>query len=563
MQHKFMAFATVASLGLFLSACSDEDEVLTQNATSSGTVSGFGSVYVNGLRYVTENSNILSNGVESDEAALKVGMKVVVNAHQSSATEGTAFEVKYLADAIGKIDAIDLAAPSISVLGQTYLITSATKFEDVPFHQLTIDMGVELSAIENQAGSFVLGYLDTKDNISDYQLSGTVSKLNKVDRTFSIGKLLVNYDDFEGFSNGPKVVVKSNRDPIYNEQAAVELIADEVNVQGLQLVVGGTLTYSGFVEDIVEDIDEDEAGTTIELGGRKYLLTDTTVFSQGSADDLDVGSQVSLVATVIEGESEFVSPSYPVNSIRIELANEISLEGIVQSVTDTSFTLFGQEFTVDNYTQYEDDSEQELRYFTFSDIAIGDRLDIDAYELNDALISRKVEREETGASEQDAYEIEGVVDSFDTPSFSVKGISILTDDQTQFENAKGKWINQETFFQTLAEANELDIEVEVETYYTVGGVLVALEVEIDGEEKDSEVELSGTIDNLISVINVKSFTVNGHQVLTTMETEFENGDECHLADEKFISVEGEINTQGLLVAEEINFIQEQKECPIK
>ena len=124
MQHKFMAFATVASLGLLLSACSDEDEVLTQNSTSSGVVSGFGRVHVNGLCYTTD-SNIISNGSVSDESALKVGMKVLINAHQSTTTYATAFEVKYLADAIGEIEAIDLAAPSISVLGQTYLITPA------------------------------------------------------------------------------------------------------------------------------------------------------------------------------------------------------------------------------------------------------------------------------------------------------------------------------------------------------------------------------------------------------------------------------------------------------
>ena len=542
MQHKIMAIATVASLGLLLSACSDEDEVLTQNATSSGVVSGFGSVHVNGLRYVTKDSNIISNGSVSDESALKVGMKVLINAHQSTTTDATAFEVRYLADAIGEIEAIDLAAPSISVLGQTYLITSSSKFEDVEFNQLAIDDKVELSAVDNAVGSFVLGYLARKNALSEYQLSGTVSKLNKVERTFSIGKLLVNYADADiqgQLSNGSKVTLKSDRAAINNE-----LIADEVSVQGLLLVIGGTLTYSGFVEDI----DEDESGTTIELGGRKYLLTDTTVFSQGRKDGLRLGSQVSLVATVIEGESEFVSPSYPVNSIRIELANEISLEGIVQSVTDTSFTIFGQEFTVDNYTQYEDDSEQELRYFTFSDIAIGDRLEIDAYEANGLLISRKVEREETGASERDAYEVEGVVDSIDVelPSFSVKGINVLTDTDTKFEGAQGESLNQDTFFQTLVIGNDVEVEIK----YTDNGWL-ALEVEVDGEEKDNEVKLVGTIDNFT---NIFSFTVNGHQVMTNLQTEYDNGSASDLKKGALIEVEGQMNGDKL-IADEIDFIE--------
>ena len=541
MQHKFMAFATVASLGLFLSACSDEDEVLTQNATSSGVVSGFGSVYVNGLRYVTENSNILSNGVESDEAALKVGMKVVVNAHQSSATEGTAFEVKYLADAIGEIEAIDLAAPSISVLGQTYLITSATKFDEVIFNELRESMVVELSAFENANGSFTVTYLTIKDDFSEHQLTGRVSKLKARDKTFFIGELLVNYGDADvdgSLYDGSTVSLKNDIGLI-----ASEFNADEVSVQGMLLVIGGTLTVSGIVET-KKEVDE---GTVIKVDGRNFLLTNEADFSQGDVENLRVGDQVSLIATIIESEQQY--PYYPINSIRVELANEISLEGIVQSATGSSFTLFGQEFTVDSYTQYEDDSEQELRYFTFSDIAIGDRLEIDAYELNDILISRNVERKETGTSEQDTYEIEGVVDSIDVdlPSFSVKGINVLVDADTKFENALGNSINQEVFFQTIVKGDE----VEVETYYTVDGLLVALEVEIDGDDKDNEVELVGTIDNFT---NIFSFTVNGHQVMTNLQTEYYNGSASDLKKGALIEVEGQMNGDKL-IADEIDFIE--------
>lgn len=541
MQHKFMAFATVASLGLFLSACSDEDEVLTQNATSSGVVSGFGSVYVNGLRYVTENSNILSNGVESDEAALKVGMKVVVNAHQSSATEGTAFEVKYLADAIGEIEAIDLAAPSISVLGQTYLITSATKLDEVIFNELRESMVVELSAFENANGSFTVTYLTIKDDFSEHQLTGRVSKLKARDKTFFIGELLVNYGgaDVDGsLYDGSTVSLKNDIGLI-----ASEFNADEVSVQGMLLVIGGTLTVSGIVET-KKEVDE---GTVIKVDGRNFLLTNEADFSQGDVENLRVGDQVNLIATIIESEQQY--PYYPINNIRVELANEISLEGIVQSATGSSFTLFGQEFTVDSYTLYEDNSEQELRYFTFSDIAIGDRLDIDAYELNDISISRKVERKETGTSEQDTYEIEGVVDSIDVdlPSFSVKGINVLVDADTEFEDALGNSINQEVFFQTIVKGDE----VEVETYYTVDGLLVALEVEIDGDDKDNEVELVGTIDNFT---NIFSFTVNGHQVMTNLQTEYDNGSASDLKKGALIEVEGQMNGDKL-IADEIDFIE--------
>jgi len=543
MQHKFRTIAGIASLSLFLAACgssSDEEVVLVPNATSSGIVSGFGSVYVNGLRYVTQDSSIIKNGIESSEEALKVGMKVVIKANQSLDNDPTALEVKYLADAIGIIDSIDLADPSLRILGQTYFVSPMTKFDGTPFNELRIGMAIELSAFENETGRFVINYLTTKDDLSEYQLSGTVSQLKKLDKSFVIGDLSIDYAqaDVQGtLYDGSTVAIKSNIAPINNE-----FLVDEVSVQGMLLYIGGTLTVAGFVEDI----NKVAAGTVIELDGRNYLLSDDSDFSQGNEDDLRVGEQVNLIATVIDSDLE--SPYYPIETIRVELANEISLEGIVSSITDKSFTLFGQEFFVDEYTLYEDDSEQGLRHFNFSGIAINDKLAVDAYETNGLLISRKIEREETGASELDSYDINGLVDSIDTDNlrFSVKGITVLTNGDTQYENAQGQSLNQDDFFLSVVKGDE----VEVEVTSTANGWL-ALDIEIDGKEKDDDVELLGIVDTFTNIFN---FTVNGHQVITNRQTDFENGSASDLVKHALIKVEGKINTDGALVAEEIEFI---------
>lgn len=447
----------------------------------------------------------------------------------------------YLADVIGAIDAIDLGDSSLTILGQTYLITKATKLDNVLFTELTVGTFVELSAFENEYGNFMVSYLEIKEQQAEQQLTGTISKINKVNKTFTIGQLLVNYVDADvtGLLNaGSLVLIKSKFPAIDNE-----FVADEVTAQGLILFIDGTLELAG----IVEDMDKEEESTIIKLSGRKYALTDSSDFTQGDDEDLQIGSQVSLIATVIEQES--TTSIYPINSIRVELANEISLEGIVESITNDSFTIFSQVFSVDSYTQYEDDSEQELRNFNFSDIAIGDRLALDAYEVNGLLISRKIQREETGAIEHDSHDIEGIVDSIDThqTSFSVKGIVVLTDEHTEFEDVQGVNVDQATFFTSLA----LNDEVEVEIIYTVNGWL-ALEVEIDSDAKDNDVKLLGTIDTFTNRFN---FTVNGHKVVTNMQTEFENGDASDLILHASVEVEGKINNQGQLVAEDVEFIE--------
>ncbi|NQY48425.1 MAG: hypothetical protein HRT50_04865 [Colwellia sp.] len=541
MRHLYKSIAVIAITSLVLAGCGSDDEEPVSHVTSSGVISGFGSVYVNGVRYTTKDSYIIANGRKSDEAALKVGMKVVVAAQKSSNDGSNALEVTYLADVIGAIDAIDLGDTSLTILGQTYLITKATKLDNVLFTELTVGTFVELSAFENEYGNFMVSYLEIKEQQAEQQLTGTISKINKVNKTFTIGQLLVNYVDADvtGLLNaGSLVLIKSKFPAIDNE-----FVADEVTAQGLILFIDGTLELAG----IVEDMDKEEESTIIKLSGRKYALTDSSDFTQGDDEDLQIGSQVSLIATVIEQES--TTSIYPINSIRVELANEISLEGIVESITNDSFTIFSQVFSVDSYTQYEDDSEQELRNFNFSDIAIGDRLALDAYEVNGLLISRKIQREETGAIEHDSHDIEGIVDSIDThqTSFSVKGIVVLTDEHTEFEDVQGVNVDQATFFTSLA----LNDEVEVEIIYTVNGWL-ALEVEIDSDAKDNDVKLLGTIDTFTNRFN---FTVNGHKVVTNMQTEFENGDASDLILHASVEVEGKINNQGQLVAEDVEFIE--------
>ena len=548
MQHKLSAIAGVVSVSLFLSACGssdDEDVPLLPNATSSGVISGFGSVYVNGLRYVTESASIRENGSESSEEALQLGMKVIINANQSANNDPTALEVKYIADAIGEIKAIDLVTNSLTILGQTYFITDATKFDSVTFNELRLNDIVELSAFEDDQGTFVVSYLTANDEATEHQLLGTVSKLSKITQTFYIGSLLVDYADAEvkgSFSNGVKVSIKSDAVP-----NSGEFSADEVSVQGLVLVIGGTLTVSG----VIDDFNRDER--TIEIEGRKYILADASDFTQGDEDSLSEGDQVSLIATVIQGESELQTPSYPITSIRVELDNEVSLEGIVAGITDTGFIIFSQAFTVDEYTQYKDDSAQALRYFNLADIAIDDKLAIDAYEVDGVLISRKVEREGTGVNDSGPHEVEGIVDNINVESFtfSVNGIQVLTNDDTDFEDAYGNSANQAEFFSTLV----LNAEVEVEITAN-GNDWLALDVEVDGETKDKEIELVGRID---SVLSDNTFIVNGHQVMTSEQTAFENGSKINMVKGALIEVEGVMGVQGLLFAQEVEFLDAEED----
>lgn len=532
MKKNITLVSAIAACSLILAGCNSDSKSDSSNkVTSAGVITGFGSVYVNGTRYITDTSNIIHNGTaNSTQDALKVGMKVVVNADkQSDGSAPVAAEIKYLSDVTGQIQEIDLVNSTLTVLGQKYVVTASTKLDGFLFKELNTDTFVEISAFKNQAGEYTANYIEIEADTNEQQLVGEISNLNADLKTFSIGNLAVDYNTAEvegSLANGITVEIETNqalRDNVF--------IATEVEVEDDSFIKGDELAISGIVNLI--------QGDNFILDEQAFTLTSDTEFTQGTKADLVAGSQVSLIAKVTNNES------FEVTKVRIELANKISIEAVVEAVTETSFTLLGQEFSVDAYTQYEDESATDLRNFTFTDIAVGDLLEVDAFDNAGTLVSRSIEREEINAVAEEA-EVEGKVSSIDSPNLSIKGVVVATNNQTEFENAEGLEVTQAEFFATIA----LDDLVEAELAF-VDGQWVAIEIEVEDEE-NKEVELAGSVDSFESS---ERFTVSGFTVITTENTIFENGSKADLAQGNKLDIEGRVNTAGEITAEEIEFLQ--------
>lgn len=88
----------------------------------------------------------------------------------------------------------------------------------------------------------------------------------------------------------------------------------------------------------------------------------------------------------------------------------------------------------------------------------------------------------------------------------------------------------------------------------MGHILIASEVELEEEfqslTENTEVEIEGKVTRFISSAN---FDLNGLMVTTDAATEYDNGVATDIALNSFLEVEGQINTAGVLVAEEISF----------
>lgn len=105
-------------------------------AASSGEITAFGSVFVNGREFSTLGARIVDNDTGdtvADAATLEVGMSVDVKPMSATALDATApqaAEIRLHPLARGYVDATDTTASTLTVMGQTVQLTSATNFAD-------------------------------------------------------------------------------------------------------------------------------------------------------------------------------------------------------------------------------------------------------------------------------------------------------------------------------------------------------------------------------------------------------------------------------------------------
>jgi hypothetical protein len=105
-------------------------------SASSGEITAFGSVFVNGHEFLTQGAKFIDNdtGEElADASALDVGMSVDVKPMDATALDSAsprAAEIRLHPLARGYVDAADSAASTLTVMGQTVQLTSATNFSD-------------------------------------------------------------------------------------------------------------------------------------------------------------------------------------------------------------------------------------------------------------------------------------------------------------------------------------------------------------------------------------------------------------------------------------------------
>jgi hypothetical protein len=474
-----MKAVVAAAAGVGLAACggggssTSAPQAAAQSVpvVSSGAITGFGSVFVNGVRFETSSAAFTINGKPGTQADLRVGHMVTVHGHRDDNGNSTADRIDFDDLVKGPVDSVDAAAGTLVVMGQTVLTDADTSFDDnVPGASLAgLNAGdiVEVSGMRRADGDIQATRIEAKPAGTVFEVTGVASSVDTAAHKLNVNALVVDYSaaSVRDFANGQP----ANGDPVEAKgnsvNASGELVASSIELKrdaddagaGMQVEIEGLVTRFA-------------SPTDFDMAGKPVTTNSSTRFENGSAADLALNVKV-------EAEGQ-VDTNGVLVATKVQFKREASLriEARVDSVDAAAnkLVVLGIDVTVNATTRVEDKGDQRVPNFNLGSIVAGDFVEVRGTELpaasNDVVASR-LERRQA----EDEVRLRGVVDAASAPSFTILGVTIQTNAGTDFENSSDGPISADDFFSDAVGRN-------VEAKGTVsGGVFSAREVEFDND----------------------------------------------------------------------------------
>lgn len=167
---------------------------------TSGTITGLGSIIVNGIRYDDRTATVTMNGMPSTAEALQLGMVVRIQGSAITAPSSvgalataTATSIAYGSEWKGQAATVDVAAGTFKLLGQTVRVLGSTVFSQGKFEEDLNGRYVEVYGfVDARDGSLQASRIEVESSApNQYRLSGIVSGLSAT--TFRLGSAEINH----------------------------------------------------------------------------------------------------------------------------------------------------------------------------------------------------------------------------------------------------------------------------------------------------------------------------------------------------------------------------------
>lgn len=456
---------------------------------SVGPITGFGSVYVNGVKYDVSRAAFIRGGQSvGGQEEFSIGEYVTVTGDvNADGVSGTASKVTFENSVEGPVTAVSTDGVSCEILGQKVRTDRLTVL--IGFQSLTaLAAGnvVEVSGSRNAAGEITATSVKFKQaafvpGAGELEVKGPITSVDATGRSFTLNGLLVDYGGAilrgfpaSGLAAGQFVVAKSRQSLAGNVMRAESV---ELKSALPAFTANTKVEFEGVITRFASSADFD-------ADGLRVLASAQTEFKDGTHAALAPNVRVK-VEGVIDASGILAAREVEVRESRASIELKARIEAINAGANE--LTLLGKTVVIDSSTILLDDSAARISPLTLARFAVGDLIEVKGNLLsNGKVLATRIDREaisgsSSSTSDDDAgteAELEGIVSAVDTANFTftLLGVTVTTSPTSSLLGADEKPMNQGAFFAQLVPGST---KVEVKGDRAGVSHLAATKVEIE------------------------------------------------------------------------------------
>ncbi len=417
-------------------------------AAASGTITAFGSVFVNGKKFETSGSSFVVDGQPGSQGDLKLGMTVVVTGSVNG-DQRSASSVRQKDAVEGSVQSIAADGLGLVVLGQTVLVDNTTLIDNNIPGQNLLNLvpgtdAVEVNGHIRPDGVIQATFIEKKLAPLP-EVRGFVKNHSDGAKTFQIGNLTVNYataliNDMPNPAgnawNDLLVEAKGTQfTPGPNVQTQGTLVATKVEPDNPGVQQVDEFEVEGFVTQVVGPGD-------FFIGTTHVQTTSSTEFRGGTIDEIVVGAKLST-----EGRSA----NGILTAKHVKFHESARLEGNIAAIdlaakTFTITGLSGVTVSVTSRTEFKANGGNTIT--SLSDLPVGDHVRVRGrVSGSNSVIATRVEQR----SADDDVDLQGPVQAVSNPTLTILGVAVNTSalNDNDFEGLNDQPIGRAAFFNAV------------------------------------------------------------------------------------------------------------------
>jgi len=318
---------------------------------TSGTITGLGSIIVNGIRYNDDTARIsASDDTGGNHSGLQLGMVVTIEgspvtpaALATGLPTATAYSISYGSEWRGPVS--NVGASTFEVLGHTVDVLSTTLIDGVVNQYGLIQAGqyVEVYGYVDQIDGHIQASRVEVSNTqpSTYKLSGAITQINRVRRTANLGLTPINWSS--------EVVLPATT----TENDFVRVQLNPTPAMDVWIATRVQLLSSP-LSDLRDDHDyeaEVQGSITNFQSNASFVVSGIPV---NAAYARVTGTLAAGVVVEIEGNvraGQLIASKVEVKSAERIESQEFEFYGVISNVRAQTFQVRGQTFYYDSNTE--------------------------------------------------------------------------------------------------------------------------------------------------------------------------------------------------------------------